>query len=154
MVLKIVASAQGSHSAKFCVAVCLSQGPFRCCSMNTGMKVHLWWLNSSCELWQWGVYSCSSECSHFSSLLCVACKITRGRAWLEGDSSFSWHLLILLLRLMFAKKFQSLRATKCVLHCRVSTGWVCTSSVLGSFAPKEAQWPCHVLETTLHTRQT
>lgn len=84
------------------------------------------------QLWQWGVYSSGSECSHFSSLFCVPCKITRGRAWLEDGSSFSWHLLILFLQLMFAKKFQSLKATKYVLHSRASTGHICTSNVFWS----------------------
>lgn len=149
---KIAASACSSRSAKVCAAVCLSLGPFWSRFMNTGMKVRLWWLNSNRELWQRGVYSCGSECSHFSSLFWVPCKITQGRAWPEDGSSFSWHLLILLPRLMFANKFQSLRATRYVLRCRVSTGCVCTPIVLGCLAPKEAQWLRHVLETTLHAR--
>lgn len=49
MILKIVISAWGSRSAEVCAAVCLSQGPFRCCSVNTGIKVHLWWPNSDCD---------------------------------------------------------------------------------------------------------
>jgi len=79
----------------------------------------------------------------------VPCKITSGRAWLENGSSFSWHLMVSLLRLMFAKTFLSIRATECALRCRASIGQVCTSSVL---APDEALWFSQALEFILNTR--
>lgn len=87
--------------------------------------------------------------SFFLHFFCVLCKITQDRAWLENGSSFSWHLLVSLLRLMFAKTFLSIRATECALRCRASIGQVCTSSVL---APDEALWFSQALEFILNTR--